>query len=123
MRDYIEDYEELFRAVTESVSELIVDGIVSPAFFIDEGGLSVDRKGDRTPEQVVASLERRFRKYNPCKNAVVLTARQCRDADTYPIAKPTNNQYHAEIHDSKDIIEISTLKAMQLADFCKIICV
>lgn len=87
------------------------------AAFKDKDGLSVDRDGGRTDDQVCRDMENRFEN----RIAVVsLLAGQCRQFGAYPVAKHEDwNHFHAEIHDSPTQIAISSAKARLMARNCR----
>lgn len=112
----IADDELLYRAVVGPQFDLIEGGMLSPALFIDEKGLSVDRDGNRSEQEVVSSLRYRFRNA-PYHAALRLKAGDCRADETYPVAIGNKRHiFHAEIHDSPTVVPISLLKALRLAN-------
>lgn len=113
----IEDHEILYRVVKRSYPDAFINGKPSGALFIDSNGASVDRDGGRDEKTVVDSLKQRFRK--EYKTSVYILAAQCREAGTFPVPNRTKNKYHGEIHESKDEVEISLLKALKLAAICQ----
>ncbi len=121
----IDDRETLFRAVKKSYPNAFIDGKPSPALFIDGKGLSVSRDGGRTENEVVEVFRNKFvdSMGNPdYAGCVKITAKECRDAETFPTPiKNKNDIYHAEIHDSPSIVEIPLLKAARLCAACKIV--
>ena len=114
-KDAIEDNEMLYRAVRKSYPDGFKNGKATPALFLDPDGASVDRDGERDESVIIDILKNRFKNYN---TAVKIQAGTCREIGTYPIPKPTKNKYHAEIHESETEVEISLLKATQLALSC-----
>lgn len=118
----IEDCEMLYRAVRKSVPDAFIDGKPTAALFIDNSGVSVDRAGDRCEDEIVKSFVERFGKRDDYGSCVKITAGECREIGTYP--NPVGNKknkYHAEIHESAEIKKISFLKALQLANQCKVV--
>lgn len=121
----IEDEEVLYRAILRTMPNAIVDGRVTAAVFIDNGGgTSVDRGGERTTEDVLNTLRNRFNqngKKEKYMGAALINAKQCREAATYPVPKKTkNNKFHAEIHESEFIEKLTLTKAMLLSRKCSI---
>ena len=109
----IEDYEFLYRVVRNSYPD---------ALFMDSDGASVERDGGRSEEVIVAACRSRFGRRDDYKTAVKLTAGECRSVSTYPNpVRNHKNEYHAEIHDSAQVVEIGLLKAMQLAAICRVV--
>ena len=119
---YISDYEMLYRAVLKSNPSVYVNGKPTAALFMDDKGVSVERDGERSEEEIVETLTQRFRKNQGYENAVKIRAGVCREIGTYP--NPVGNKknkFHAEIHESEKIIPISILKALRLAKECEIV--
>lgn len=120
--DSISDDERLYRAIRKSKPNGFIDGKPTAALFIDPNGTSVDRDGGRNEDVIVTSFKERFSKREDYGGSVKITARKCRMAGACPLPRPSkSNEYHAEIHESEDIIEISFVKAVQLAEECEIV--
>lgn len=118
--DNIKDDEMLYRVVKNSDPNGFIDGKPTAALFIDKGGTSVERDGDREEPEVVENLITRFNRRSDYKTAVKIAAGMCREVGTYPTPIGNNkNKYHAEIHESEKVVEISFLKALQLAALCR----
>ena len=120
--DIIDDDEILYRVVKKSDPDGFIDGKPTAALFIDARGTSVDRDGGREEKKIIESFVKRFKNSNGISNAVKITAKKSREIGTYP--NPIHNKgniYHAEIHESKDVIQISLVKAIQLAKECIIV--
>lgn len=118
--DKIEDTEILYRVVRESDPDGFISGKPTAALFMDERGASVDRDGERTEQEIVETLKKRFGRRNDYKTAVKIGAGECRSVEAYP--NPIENKkniYHAEIWESKDEKTVSLLKAIRLARLCK----
>jgi hypothetical protein len=107
------DDERLYRSIFLSWWNFELERI-SAAAFLDDKGVSVDRASDRSLVDILASLKTRFRKHK-LKAVASLTARQCRDADTYVFYSPSNNKYHSSIWNSETEILISLPKAFDLS--------
>lgn len=118
----IEDYEFLYRVVRNSYPDAFVNGKPTAALFMDSDGASVERDGGRSEEVIVAACRSRFGRRDDYKTAVKLTAGECRSVSTHPNpVRNHKNEYHAEIHDSAQVVEIGLLKAMQLAAICRVV--
>ena len=118
----IEDYEMLYRVVRNSYPDAFIDGKPTAALFMDEKGASVERDGGRSEDEIISMCRSRFARRADYKTAVKITAGECREADTYP--NPVGNHknaYHAEIHNSEQVVEISLFKAIQLAARCRVV--
>ncbi|MBU0764545.1 MAG: hypothetical protein KJ607_06905 [Bacteroidetes bacterium] len=118
LKDYIEDYERLFRAIKPFPNLWKFDvNRPSSAAFKDSLGLSVDRKGTRTVERVIERFKKRFE----IMAVVSLTAKECREFQTCPIAKPEpDNPEHAEIHGSLTEVALTSGKARKLSKIARI---
>ncbi|MGN0384447.1 MAG: hypothetical protein ACI4EX_01020 [Lachnospiraceae bacterium] len=118
--NYIEDYEILYRVVRNSYPDAFVNGKPTAALFMDPGGVSVERDGGRPEEMIITVCRKRFGRREDYKTAVKITAAECRKVNTYPNPVGNHkNKFHAEIHDSEQVVEIGLLKAMQLAAMCR----
>ena len=116
-KDKIEDTEILYRAVRESNPGAFVDGKPTAALFMDPGGASVDRDGNREEKEIIESFKYRFKKNNDYKTAVKISAGECRTVGTYPT--PVGSKiFNAEIWDTEEVKLVSLLKAIQLAKLC-----
>lgn len=121
----IADEEILYRGVKRG-SGLIQNGKPQPGLFIDPNGASVSRDGGRTEQDIIDFLARKIidrkTKQTRIEGCVKLTAQDCRKAETFPNpCKNTDDPYHAEIHDSETVKQISLFKAIRLCDVCRII--
>lgn len=118
----INDKETLYRVVRKSYPDGFINGKPTAALFIDAGGVSVDRDGGREESIIVSAFKTRFYKVDDYKTSVKINAGVCRAIGTYP--NPVHNRknkYHAEIHESSTVVEITLIKAMQLASKCRIV--
>ncbi len=89
----------------------------SPAAFKDKNGLSVEKAGQRTTNDVLESLSK---KHNT-ETIVEISVKQCVQIDTYPINAPSHtNRYHVEIHNSPTEKLIEANKRRKMAEICTI---
>jgi hypothetical protein len=118
LNEHIEDFEYLYRRIILNPNFWDFDNNKpSSAIFKDSNGVSVDRQGQRR-EHVIVETFRQF----PIRAVAKIRAIECRNLLTYPVYKPLEeNQYHSEIHDSVDKIQISSSKAKKLRDSIEIV--
>ncbi|EET62135.1 hypothetical protein BRYFOR_05799 [Marvinbryantia formatexigens DSM 14469] len=116
----IENTEMLYRAVRISDPDGFISGKPTAALFMDEKGVSVDRDGERTEQEIVETFRKRFGRRNDYHTAVKIGAGTCRSVETcpYPVGNK-KNIYHAEIWESEDERRVSLFKAIRLAQLCK----
>lgn len=119
--EFIENEEVLYRAFTLSKPNGFKDGNPTAALFLDENGVSVDRDGSRSEEDIIDRLKNRFKKQGyDC--SIKISAEKCRECNTYPIPKPSRtNKYHAEIHQSETELCIDLFNALKLAKLCEVV--
>ncbi|MEI6847014.1 MAG: hypothetical protein WCK32_03100 [Chlorobiaceae bacterium] len=116
----IESSEVLFRAVQE-YPHLWKGNRPSSLIFRHENGVSVDRDGDRTDDEVCDFLQSNLSAHK-LKAIVSVTAEQCKEIDVLAVPREIeSNPYHAEIHDSETKMLISKAKARSLAISCRIV--
>jgi hypothetical protein len=118
--DFIEDHELLYRAVPKFPKFWKNDNkSVSSALFKNCNGVSVDRDGKRTEDNICSLLQKRI------ANSIAvakLIASEARQVDVYLHPKPSkSNHFHAEIHESRNHILISNSKAKKLSNLVKLI--
>lgn len=87
----------------------------SSAAFKDPKGLSVFRRGGREENEVLNHLKCIFSSQTT-KTFVYISVNICIDIDVYVKDKSNNSDYHAEIHDSRNTIEICSSKRKKLAE-------
>lgn len=118
--DNIENHEILYRMVKRSDPDGFINGKPTAALFMDKNGVSVDRDGGRSEQDIIDNFKWRFRKKEDYRTAVKIKAKECRRVGTFPTPVGNKkNQYHAEIWDSQSERLISLIKAVQLAQLCK----
>lgn len=118
----IENEEILYRVVRNSYPNAFVNGKPTAALFMDARGVSVERDGDRPEEKIVMVFKSRFGNHDDYKTSVKISAGECRQNNTYPNPIGNHkNKYHAEIHDSENVVEIGLLKALILAEKCRVV--
>jgi len=112
---HIEDTEQLYRAFPGSNPNLWKADLkrFTSAIFKDSLGCSVDRDGGRSEETIIEVFAER----KPGFGLACIIAGDCREEDAHLVAKPEeDNPYHAEIHNSKSSVEITSKgKARRLA--------
>ena len=115
----INDAEKLYRAVPKKPHMWkSQEDRPSSALFKDSKGVSVDRDGGRSIDDICQAFERRIE----MKALVCLSAGECRKLQTYPVAKAErDNPFHAEIHDSQNRVQLPSKKARDLAKAFKIV--
>jgi hypothetical protein len=114
------DEESLYRVISpvESLWDEEKNKPSSGAFKNKEG-LSVDRQGNRSQEQAIATL---CKKKGEIKCIVSFSYSQCRIIDLHVRYAPEpQNEFHSEIHDSLTKVPISGSKIKKLQDICKVI--
>ncbi len=110
-----EDDENLYRAIR--LNQLDEDGNVSMAALKGNPGLSVERGNYRLDDKVVLDMKKRFE-----GKIAKITVGDCRKANAHVVYKPSKlSEYHSEIHDSKDKIELSISKRRKLCKMMEII--
>lgn len=117
--DKIKDHERLYKAIKLTVPHHWKFDVNRPssAVFKDSKGVSVDRGDDRDTSTIISNFQIKFK----LKAVVSLTAEQCRDKNTHPVARPfPDNPYHAEIHRSPDVISLTNGQARSLSKLAKI---
>lgn len=110
-KNEIADTEILCRGVQNKPSHVREDGSFTSAVFKDPGGASVNRDGDREINGVIDRMKIQY------DFVCSVSYTDCLNCGTYPIAKPSRkNRYHAEIHESSSITEISQRKLRKLVE-------
>ena len=86
--------------------------------FKDRNGLSVDRQGQRQNNDAISQLNSRL----PGIGAIVsVEYQQCTEIPVLVVYKPLpENEFHSEIHDSKDRIALASSKARKLSQLVRI---
>ena len=121
MKPEIGREERLFRAVFPSIVWDEEHNRPSSALFKDKRGVSVDRDGGRTEEEVVSRFQDRFG-VEKVKAVVYVEAGFCMDIGAHLVYCPSRrNPYHAEIHDSPSKTMLSNAKARKLALHCAVV--
>ena len=100
-RDRIENSEELYRAVPSRPSHFVnSNGRITSAVFKDKKGLSVDRGGGRSDQDMIDLIER---ERSPDHGLVKIGASKVWACETHPMPDELDgNQYHAMILRSPD---------------------
>ena len=119
--DVVEGSESLYRVVKRSRPDCITaNRKVSPALYKDSNGVSVDRDGGRSEEEIVRFItEVTFPRR--AKAIASLLVSTCYGVGSRVEAKPSEtNPYHANIYLDSDE-EKGNLQALQLADASQVI--
>lgn len=121
MNKVIEPQENLYRAVKPYAIYKKEGGRISSALFKCSKGVSADREGKRTQKEIVTDFIKRFGE-DQVKAIAYFDAEFCYQLPSYLKYEPLpENEYHSGIYDSKEKIELSSIKAKKLADYCKLI--
>ena len=115
--------EKLYRAVKLAKPQLWDDenGRPSSALFKDSKGVSVDRDGNRSEHEIINLLSENIN-HEPLRAVISLDASYCYEVPVELIYSPLeNNIYHAEIHDSKERVQLTSSKARKLSRNCIVI--
>lgn len=108
--------EKLYRAVKRSKPSWIDGDNVSSAMFKDERGVSVDRDGNRSENDIIVFMQNGNLK-GRVKAIIKVLAKDCYDIHTRLTANPSDdNPYHANIWLDEDNVNIQNLQAKRLAD-------
>lgn len=109
--------EILYRVVKRSQPDTIDEhGKPTSALFKDDNGVSVDRDGGRLEPEVIDHFKDFFGKR--FKGLVRVGADVCIDNN---MAVIPDHDYHAEIFDDFQKTPLSQLKALILADSCRVV--
>lgn len=110
-----ENSEELYRRIPNRPSHWKSDRTPSSAAFKDSRGLSVDRGGARSEDEIIQSQISQ----GDLAAVVSVTVGFCLSLPTTPKYIPyppaEDNIFHAEIHESEVVVEITNKKAKALA--------
>ena len=117
----VERDESLYRVVKRSRWDCLTrSGRATIALFKDSNGVSVDRDGDRSENEIIKFIvTESFPKR--AKGVTVVSAGYCMDVSAEVKAAPSdNNPYHANIYMSEDE-KIRKVQALKIADSSKLI--
>lgn len=118
MKEIVSPEELLYRAV-KPIPVYWKDGRITSALFKDSKGVSVDRDGGRSSENIISNFVTRMGDKN-VKAIAILKAEQCFNNEMIVIPSPVqDNKYHAEIHCSETKVELSKKQARALANCCQ----
>lgn len=108
----IEDDEYLYRGIID-LNWDYENNRPSSATFKDSRGVSVDREGGRREESCISALSTKKDFFAICK---VIT-RKVRELNALVKYVPIeDNQYHSEIHDSEERIQLRGSKPKKIRD-------
>ena len=119
--DNVGDDETLYRVIKRSRPDCVTkNNGISPALFKDPNGVSVDRDGGRSEDDIIRYIvDSTFEKR--AKAIVSLVSAVCFEIGVDIIPAPSVlNPFHANIF-LNDNEQIGNLQALQLADRCKIV--
>ena len=122
LSDLVGTDEQLYRVMKRSKPEFITDDkVISPALFKDSKGVSVDRDGGRTPDEIIRFIvEETFAKR--AKAIVTVSAGFCFEIKAEVEAAPSDaNPFHANIWLDKTNEQKRNLQALMLADQCEVV--
>ena len=122
--NYIDDDEMLYRCIRKSDPNVFRDGKPLPGLFFDKKGASVSRDGGREEREILQQLSKKVLKDHKSDwgGCVKIKAKDCRRVETY--LAPIGNKkdiFHAEIHESKEEVIISLIKAILLCRYCQVL--
>ena len=107
--------EDYYRVIFRSKPYWIKNGHPTSAFFKSENGVSMDKKGQRTEDDVCDAFKLRFSK--TLKGVVKLPDEAVKKAEAYvKQAASLKNPYHVELYNDKTEAPLTILKALILAD-------
>ena len=119
--DDIEKHEVLIRAIFPQFLVEPRTGKINSGAFKDPNGCSVDRVGNRCCEHANRIVVERFKKQD-CKHVGNVKKSDCDEIGLFTFHCATKkNDYHCEIHDSKNKRELTDVHANQLANRCELI--
>ena len=114
MDNRFKNTEKLYRAVyPPEIADIFwkKDGSISSAAFADPKGLSVDRGDDRSDEEVMLSMQKRF-----IGHIISLYVKNCADVNAVVLYMPSQfNPYHSEIHGSSTSVILTKTQRLHLA--------
>lgn len=113
LNNKFEDTENLFRAIypENKKPSFWKNGKLSSAAFKDKNGLSVDRSGDRSNEQVYRAFRNRFEGH-----IFYLNVKDCREIGIFLKYLPSkNNIYHCELHKDEYKKELTDSQCKKIA--------
>lgn len=107
--------EPLYRAIKPAEDFWRIDGeSVTSAAFWDKRGLSVDRLGNRSPQDAIDTLHNRPGYNN--RGIVSVTVQNCLDVEALPKHIPLeDNPHHSEIHGNEAQPTLSKEQRKRLA--------
>lgn len=122
--------ENLFRYVLKKFPDFwkTKDNRPTSASLKCAKGISVDRDGGRTTDQIVNTFKSRLNN-EPIRAVFFFSAGRCSEIPTYIQPDPIednenpekNNPFHANILDSETTIELDSKKAKQLANMAVVV--
>lgn len=119
--DNFDDEEKFYRKVPPNPNMIKQNGTITSAAFKDSKGCSVDCKKDRDESDVIRNFICRFKDTaSGIEGVADVSYRNCLEADTTVLSLPEDdNNYHCEIHKSKDEVVLTPGQAKRLARACR----
>ena len=119
----VEPQEELYRAIPKKPQLWKEDvGRPSSAIFKDSKGVSVDRDGNRTEEQITNNLYKKLSQDKEIRAIIKIKAEECFELDANVISAPLDDdEYHALILNTPENPPLKSSIAKKLSKKSKVV--
>ena len=110
--------ERLYRAVNKNLPCMWKENRITSAVFKDSKGISVDRQWNRNINDAVNALFKAMSSKLSVDNIMVVSIakKDCDDINAICLYRPIrDNIYHSEIHRDKDMTQLTSAQAKNLA--------